>query len=70
VAVTTEVVRRDPADALIAGSLGAALVVVGSRARGRALGAMFGSVSRAVLDGAAGPVAVVRRVSRATSREV
>jgi nucleotide-binding universal stress UspA family protein len=67
VPVDIEVVRRDPASALIAGSSGAALVVVGSRGHGWALGAVLGSlsgsVSRAVLDGAAGPVAVVRRTS-------
>ncbi|MBM7804915.1 nucleotide-binding universal stress UspA family protein [Geodermatophilus bullaregiensis] len=61
VPVTTEVVRRDPAAALIAGSAGAALVVVGSRGRRAGLGAVFGSVSRAVVDGALGPVAVVHR---------
>jgi nucleotide-binding universal stress UspA family protein len=69
VPVTTEVVRRDPVDALVAGSVGAALVVVGSRCRGRALGAVFGSVSRAVLDRAAGPVAVVPHVARPIARE-
>ena len=61
VPVTTEVVRCDPVSALIAGSAGAALVVVGSRGRRAGLGALFGSVSRAVVDGAAAPVAVVRR---------
>ncbi|MGR7028114.1 universal stress protein [Geodermatophilus sp. URMC 62] len=61
VPVGTEVVRRDPAAALIARSAGAALVVVGSRGRRAGLGAVFGSVSRAVVVGAAGPVAVVHR---------
>ena len=61
VAVTTEVVRRDPASALVTRSAGAALVVVGSRGRRAGLGVVCGSVSRAVVDGAAGPVAVVRR---------
>lgn len=61
VPLTTEVVRRDPVSALISGSAGAALVVVGSRGRRGGLGALFGSVSRAVVDGAAGSVAVVRR---------
>ncbi|MGY1680303.1 universal stress protein [Geodermatophilus sp. SYSU D01176] len=61
VPVTTQVVRCDPASALIAGSAGAALVVVGSRGRRAGLRALFGSVSHAVVDGAAAPVAVVRR---------
>ncbi len=61
VPVTTEVVRRDPVPTLIACSADAALVVVGSRGRRGGLGAVFGSVSRAVVDGAAGPVAVVHR---------
>ncbi|SHN66587.1 Nucleotide-binding universal stress protein, UspA family [Geodermatophilus obscurus] len=61
VPVLPEVVRRDPASALVTGSAGAALVVVGSRGRRAGLGAVFGSVSRAVVDGAAAPVAVVRR---------
>ena len=61
VPVTTVVVRRDPATALLSASAGAALVVVGSRQGGRARRAVFGSVSRAVLDGAPATVAVVRR---------
>ncbi len=61
VPVVPEVVRRDPASALVTGSTGAALVVVGSRGRRAGWGAVFGSVSRAVVDGATIPVAVVRR---------
>jgi nucleotide-binding universal stress UspA family protein len=64
VPVTTEVVRRDAAGARIAGSAEAALVVVGCRGLGRVRAALFGSVSQAVLEGAAGPVAVVRRDRR------
>lgn len=60
VPLTTEVVHLDPATALIAGSVGAALVVVGSRGRRGGFGTLSASVSRAVVDGAAGPVAVVR----------
>ena len=60
VPLTTEVVRRDPVSALVTGSAGAALVVVGARSRRGGLGTLFGSVSRAVVDGAPGPVAVVR----------
>ena len=65
VPVSTVVVRRDPVTALLTASAGAALVVVGSRQGGRAREAVFGSVSRAVLDGAPGTVAVVRRTSDA-----
>jgi nucleotide-binding universal stress UspA family protein len=60
VPVTAEVVRRDAAGALIAGSAGAALVVVGSRGLGRVRGAVLRSVSHAVLEGVEGPVVVVR----------
>lgn len=59
VPVVVEVVHRDPTSALIEGSAGATLVVVGTRGRGRARGAVFGSVSRGVVDGVPGPVAVV-----------
>ncbi|CCG02956.1 universal stress protein [Blastococcus saxobsidens] len=59
VPVDVEVVHRDPTSALIEGAAGAALVVVGTGRRGPARGAVFGSVSRAVVDGVAGPVAVV-----------
>lgn len=68
VPVTLEVVRSDPARALIAGSAGSELVVVGSRGHGRALGAVLGSVSRTVVEGASGPVAVVRRDSPVGAR--
>jgi nucleotide-binding universal stress UspA family protein len=61
VPVTAEVVHRDAAGALIAGSADASLVVVGCRGLGRIRTALFGSVSHAVLEGAAGPVAVVHR---------
>ena len=57
VPVVVEVVRRDPVSALVRGSAGAALVVVGSH--GRRAGATFGSVSRSVLGAAVAPVAVV-----------
>lgn len=70
VPVTTEVVRRHPAAALVAGSAGAALVVVGSRYRRAGLGAVFGSVSRAVVNGAVGPVAVVHPGTEPSPPEV
>jgi hypothetical protein len=53
----------DPMDvstALIAESVSAALVVVGSRGRGVLRGRLFGSVSRAVVQRAHSAVAVVR----------
>ncbi|RZU31230.1 universal stress protein [Blastococcus saxobsidens] len=59
VPVVPEVVRRDPTSALLDEARGAALVVVGTRGRGPARGAVFGSVSRAVVDGVPGAVAVV-----------
>jgi nucleotide-binding universal stress UspA family protein len=60
VPVSAALVHRDPAGALIAGSADAALVVVGTRGLGRVRAALLGSVSRAVVDGVAGPVVVVR----------
>jgi nucleotide-binding universal stress UspA family protein len=60
VPLVRDVVRLDPATALISGSRGAALVVVGTRGRRLGRGALHASVSRAVVDGATVPVAVVR----------
>ena len=61
VPVSAEVVHRDPVSALLAGSAGAALLVVGSRGRRGVLRGLSRSVGGAVLDGAAGPVALVPR---------
>lgn len=59
VPVAIKVVHADPAQALIAESAGAALVVVGSRGRGHILGMLLGSVSQRVLHRAESPIAVV-----------
>lgn len=58
--VRTELVHGHPAQALIDASAGAELVVVGSHGRGGFAGMLLGSVSQAVLQHAACPVAVVR----------
>ena len=58
----------DPAAALIRESEGAALVVVGSRARGAVRGRLFGSASRRVAQRARCPVVVVR-TGKATADE-
>jgi nucleotide-binding universal stress UspA family protein len=56
-----DVLAQDPADALIAASRHVDLLVMGSRARGPKKAVMLGSVSRAVIDGAACPVLVLPR---------
>jgi hypothetical protein len=58
--VRTKLVHGHPAQALIDSSAGAELVVVGSRGRGGFAGMLLGSVSQAVLQHAACPVAVIR----------
>jgi nucleotide-binding universal stress UspA family protein len=60
VPVVTELARGDPAQALVTGSRGAALVVVGSRGRGQILATVLGSVSQTVLHHALCPIAIVR----------
>lgn len=59
VVVHAMLVRGDPAQALIAQSPGAALLVVGTRGRGHLKGTMLGSVSQSVLRHGRCPVAVV-----------
>jgi nucleotide-binding universal stress UspA family protein len=62
VAHRTELLVGVPEEELLAlaGSLGADVLVVGSRGRGAVAGALLGSVSRAVLRDAKLPVVVVR----------
>jgi nucleotide-binding universal stress UspA family protein len=60
VPVVTKLVCDDPARAVAAESRGAALVVVGSRRRGRLTGTMRRSISQAVLRRGHSPMAVVR----------
>jgi nucleotide-binding universal stress UspA family protein len=56
-----DVLAQDPADALIAASRHVDLLVMGSRAHGSKRSVVLGSVSRAVITGAACPVLVLPR---------
>jgi nucleotide-binding universal stress UspA family protein len=58
--VTTEVTSGDPTEALVAMSRTAALLVLGSRGRGRLASSLFGSVSRALIRRSGCPVVVAR----------
>jgi nucleotide-binding universal stress UspA family protein len=66
VPVVTELVCADPAQALVAESRGAALLVVGSQRRRHLLGAALGSVSQTVLHHAHCPIAIVHHGYGAT----
>jgi nucleotide-binding universal stress UspA family protein len=60
----TSVVHGDPAGVLVASSAGAALIVVGTHARGAFTRAVLGSVAEAVLRVATTPVLVVPPLAR------
>jgi nucleotide-binding universal stress UspA family protein len=60
VAVSTDVVPDDPRHALIAMSRRSALLVLGSRGRGRLASNLFGSVSRDVIRRSGCPVVIAR----------
>lgn len=68
VSFTTEVVAGRPADEIVAyaDSIGADLIVIGSRGRGAVAGALLGSVSRDVLHESRTPVVVVPSAARVT----
>ena len=68
VAVHTALVRGAPAHALIATSHGAALLVIGTRGRGRVVKTVFGSVSDTVLRHSRCPLAIIRHDTARTPR--
>lgn len=60
VAVTVDVVPDDPRQVLVAASRHAALLVLGSRGRGRLASGLFGSVSRDLIRRSGCPVVIAR----------
>ena len=68
VSFTTVVVAGRPADEIVAyaDSIGADLIVIGSRGRGAVAGVLLGSVSRDVLRESRTPVVVVPSAARVT----
>lgn len=60
VAVTSSVLQGHPADVLVARSVGADLLVVGSRGHGGFVGMHLGSISNHVVAHSACPVVVIR----------
>jgi nucleotide-binding universal stress UspA family protein len=65
VELTTETTDGDPAETLLAASRTAALLVLGSRERGRLASTLFGSVGRALIRRSGCPVVVARPRSEA-----
>jgi nucleotide-binding universal stress UspA family protein len=59
VPVVAKLFVGEPASALLAGSAGAAMLVVGSRRRGRRVGRLLGPTGRRVLENARCPIAIV-----------
>jgi nucleotide-binding universal stress UspA family protein len=58
--VSTDTVADDPRHALVAASRHAALLVLGSRGRGRLASNLFGSVSRDLIRRSHCPVVIAR----------
>jgi nucleotide-binding universal stress UspA family protein len=65
VEVTMEIADGDPTETLLAASRTAALLVLGSRGRGRLASTLFGSVGRALIRRSGCPVVVARPRSEA-----
>ncbi len=65
VTVSVEVIEAEPRDALVRVSRSAALLVLGSRGRGRLASGLFGSVSRHLIRRSVCPVVVARAHSAA-----
>ena len=59
VSVETRVIRGNTAEALVTAATDAAMLVVGTRGHGRIVGAIVGSISRAVMHHAQVPIAVI-----------
>jgi nucleotide-binding universal stress UspA family protein len=68
--VDIDVLAQDPGDALIAASRHVDLLIMGSRARAPKRSVVLGSVSRAVITGAACPVVVLPRGASETSQQL
>ena len=68
--VDVDVLAQEPADALIAASRHVDMLVMGSRARGPKRSVVLGSVSRAVVGGAACPVLVLPRGASEMTRQL
>jgi nucleotide-binding universal stress UspA family protein len=69
---TTELLAGDPVDEIVAyaDTIGADLIVIGSRGHGAIAGALLGSVSRGVMHETRRPVLVVRGTAARTEAAV